>query len=426
MPLDQAIATRRGPRDSRDLADALLRAVSSPGPWQGYRSAVLPPLPPPSSMFWSDAELVALQHDEAISAARAARRTHRASAGDERSQWALAMVCSRSFCLGDESGRRLRALLPFFDLFNHLPESPAEYAAAAPASGEDEPPSPWTIEEGAVVLRAAQPAKQGEEVLLPYGVETSAELLATHGFAMSDNSADYVRRPSMSSSGSSSSPSFAHYSPTAPALPLVPRCRSPNSPSRPQPFRAPRRQLPLFASFDELLAALAPAAARAGRRRAIWRGSDAAAAPLAARPGALAASAHVFGAAQLALCDEAALGSFEEVYASSAGHYVLAPAATQIVGSGQTCGAPALEAASRRALGDAARARLAPLLRVTSLEQDERAEARLRAELVQGAPGAMPAARRGRMERALAAVQYRAGVKRFLAGFASRCALEDG
>jgi hypothetical protein len=165
--------------------------------------------------------------------------------------WALAVVLSRSILLHDASGEPMRALVPMADLFNHLPESPAEYVAAADAAGEEDPPPCWEIEEfstpnytdeqrtddssrwdagipplryneeqmqqeasdtdtrggGAVVegptplgltagafvvVRAPHDIPEGQQVLLPYGVETDAKLLATHGFIPISNSAQYV------------------------------------------------------------------------------------------------------------------------------------------------------------------------------------------------------------------------------------------
>ena len=365
LPLDSCLSVRRGPRDSHALAEALQRAVSSPGPWQVYRSELMPARPVSASMLWTEAELAALQHGPAISAAREAARRHCAGAGASRT-WALTMVCSRSFELEAEDGGWLRAQLPFIDCFNHLPESPAEYAAAATEASADEPPSPWSLEGCDVVLRASQPTRCGEEVLIPYGVETNAGLLATHGFSMGAcNSAEYV---------------------------------------------------PLFGSVDELLATLSPGLspdARAVRRR-LWSGLDASEAPLAARPGGdLAASAHVLGAAQLALAEDGLLDAgFEERYDADAGHYVLVP----------RCADAPLERLARVALARAARGELARLLQATTLAQDERALARLSAEMQ--AAGAMPAARRERVERALVAVQYRLGVKQLLSVFADRCTVE--
>ena len=159
LPLSSILSVRS--RDSRALANALQRAVSSPGPWQDYRRELMPARPVSASMLWTEAELAALQHGPAISAAREASLRHgnsRTSAGDS---WALTMVCSRSFSFELEAeaagGGWLRALLPFIDCFNHLPESPAEYAAAAAEAGADEPPSPWSLEGRDVVRGGAPP-----------------------------------------------------------------------------------------------------------------------------------------------------------------------------------------------------------------------------------------------------------------------------
>ena len=126
----------------------------------------------------------------------------------------------------------------------------------------------------------------------------------------------------------------------------------------------------------------------------------------------MATSAHVLGAAQLALAEgsfEELDGGFEERYDADAGHYVLA----------LRCADAPLERLAQAALARAARGELARLLRATTLAQDERALARLSAEMQ--AAGAMPAARCERLERALMAVEYRLGVKQLLSDFVDRC-----
>lgn len=380
IPLEQGLFVQRAGNDGRVLATALQRAVSEPGPWRDYRALVMPERPVPAAMFWSDDELEALQHDEAIELARSMRRRHvdraggygarslggRSGSGSGNDIWALSMVHSRSFHI-DDGGRGVRALLPFADLFNHLPESPAEYRAAAEAFGDDEPPSPWELEtddrHGAVVvLRAAQAVRRGEEVLLPYGAETNAELLTTHGFSLDEAGANSAQH------------------------------------------------LPLFEGFDELLATLAPhlAAEHAQERRQLWSSLDASEAPLAARPGpGLGASSHVLGAAQLALAGEEddVSAAFEEGYDAEAGHYVMRPRRADAQ----------LQRTARLALAAASREKLDAMLQRTSFADDER---RLQ-QLQQHEEADVD-------ERALLAVKYRLGVKRLLQTFASSCESLDG
>ena len=384
IPLEAGLSVPRGSSDGRALAAALQNAVSAPGPWQDYRSLLMPERPVPAAMFWSEDELEELQHGDAIELARSMRRRHvdrtggyglRQSGAHDR--WALSMVHSRSFHV-DDGGRGIRALLPFADLFNHLPESPAEYRAAAEALGEDEPPSPWQLEtddeRGAVVvLRAAQAVQRGEEVLLPYGAETNAELLTTHGF-------------SLDAAGANSA-----------------------------------QHLPLFDSFEELLTTLAPGlpAAQAQARRQLWSSLDASEAPLSARPGpGLGASSHVLGAAQLALAAEGEDGdddvsaAFEEGYHDEAGHYVLRPAPSADA---------QLERSARLALAAAAREKLDAMLQRSSLEDDEQRLQQLQLQLQQEDDDDAQATERARL-----AVSHRLGVKRLLQTFASTCESLDG
>ena len=98
--------------------------------------------------------------------------------------------------MGDGS---FRALVPFLDMCNHEPESPVQYAVKWAELEQrlgvdcDAPPSPWRLtEEGSIELLAERATRKGEQVLVPYGEETSSELLCTSGFVPSPNSAEYL------------------------------------------------------------------------------------------------------------------------------------------------------------------------------------------------------------------------------------------
>jgi hypothetical protein len=98
---------------------------------------------------------------------------------DATLRWALSIVRSRSFMLdeNDDSPVPRRAIVPVADLFNHQPEGPLAWADM-----EEELANPWQVLRGDdgllyVDITAHRDYTKGEEVLLPYGLETSADLL---------------------------------------------------------------------------------------------------------------------------------------------------------------------------------------------------------------------------------------------------------
>jgi len=113
---------------------------------------------------------------------------------DATLRWALSIVRSRSFMFdeNDDSPVVRRAIVPVADLFNHQPEGPLLWA-----SMDEELTNPWQVLRGDdgmmyVDICAHRDYSVGEEVLLPYGLETSADLLCSHGIVLKENAADYV------------------------------------------------------------------------------------------------------------------------------------------------------------------------------------------------------------------------------------------
>ena len=193
--------------------------------WRAYRPML--PSSTGAAAFWTKRNVDELQHADAVEETHALRARFEASATRHadatRSKtdilWALSLVHSRSFSVATPEGTA-RALVPFADMFNHKPESPAQArrtdaalrAALAPAptgaaarandvrarSGE-----PWsvTFDQGSLGFEATASFEMrsiwrhdaGEEVFITYGHETSAELLASYGFFPSPNAGDFVR-----------------------------------------------------------------------------------------------------------------------------------------------------------------------------------------------------------------------------------------
>jgi hypothetical protein len=105
---------------------------------------------------------------------------------DATVRWALSIVRSRSFMLDKNADSPVlqRAIVPVADLFNHQPEGPLAWAAM-----EEELTNPWSVVRGDdgmlyVDICAHRNYKLGEEVLLPYGLETAADLLCSHGIVV--------------------------------------------------------------------------------------------------------------------------------------------------------------------------------------------------------------------------------------------------
>ena len=406
VPLRSCLVVPRGPDDDAALAASLLRAVATDDNWMAYSRDFLPRATD-AAMTWEEEEIEELQVPSAVEAAQAlAERctdTFEAENADsvdtddgdgegdggddegpsfETWRWALSMVYSRSFsleALADGSEGPYRALAPFVDLFNHLPESPSEYASRFDeweADGFDEPPSPWRLvrppsgdaaSDGApqVALCADRAVPAGGEVCLPYGIETSAECLITSGFVPDGNTADYAT---------------------------------------------------LFADPVELLGLAQQtfnlSDAQAQQRLARLAELDAVDAPLAARPGGLAASAHVLACARLAAAADEEVADrafFEEDYVEAIGHFTLVP--------GSTISAERLvelDAAAAGFCADIAEAALAEL--PTSMAEDEA----LLADAIAGCD-AKEEVERSASERLALALRYRLGFKQLLNDFAAVC-----
>jgi len=342
-----------------------------------------------------------------------------------RAAWALALVLSRSILLCDESGDPLyRALVPMADLFNHLPESPAEYIVAATAAGLEDPPPCWRMEgdapSGSVVVCAATDVPEGGQVLLPYGVETNAELLATHGFLPAESSAEYL---DLFSGPEAMAEAFAAYAKTAGAG----WAASPyddddgDDDQDGEVIEAEVAEEGRLASHEE--------------RLEILDSIDASEAPLAIRPGdSLAACAHVLGAAMLLAAHPAELRCFGEVWSDAAGHAVVAPAVGQRMAGGGAMTAERARELERRAacfLGAAAGAELRQLCALSTPEQDaaQATEVEALVARMEGGGEAEAAAEQSPTQddsllgrrRMILALRYREGVKRLLGSFVKRC-----
>ena len=336
VPLSSCVYVERGADDDIELAFALLDAIDDGAtPWSAYKTNVLPESTG-AAFAWASADQIdALQLPSTIECCQGLRDRCEAVATDEdypgddpdAFRWAFSIVYSRSFNveMPSPSAPALRMLAPLLDMFNHLPESPSEYASNAAdweADGYDEPPSPWRSEDALLSLHADRDASEGEELRLPYGIETSAELLITSGFVpLPINSADYI---------------------------------------------------PLWADLVELIATCSDndggfglSDAQQQKRLSILSKMDAVDAPLAARPGGLSASKHVLNCVKLVAASDEELDCFEEQYDEAVGHY------TPMLVSGSV--APqrekALDALAAEVCAKAAEAMLEEL--PTSLEEDE-------------------------------------------------------
>ena len=240
IPLQSCLTVPRGAEDDVDLAMALIDAIETDEPWIAYCKDYLP-RSTNAAIIWDEDEIDELQIPAVVEQAQALsercidtyKERFKATEADDEAEeadeklgsngaagrsrtpsldewkWAFSMVYSRSFSLEEsrDGGKGpLRAMAPFVDMFNHVPESPAEYAAqydAWEAAGYDEPPSPWRLERAGqaadesaadyvVSLYADRAVASGEEIRVPYGIETTGECLCTSGFVPDDNSADYA------------------------------------------------------------------------------------------------------------------------------------------------------------------------------------------------------------------------------------------
>lgn len=521
VPLGSALTVERSPHDDVDLALALLSAVETDEAWHGYASAVLPRIDELTASFlWPRSLIYELQDEVAIREAERcatrigvlqrtiARRGRRAvgygsdaaprdsgppsaralpfpgllasqagtsivgatedplplyrvgkssSMESPPPEWALAVVLSRSILLHDARGGQLRALVPMADLFNHLPESPAEYIAAADASGEEDPPPCWELEEvpiidgeragdgskrgggaagagtapavGAwVVARAPHDVCEGHQVVLPYGLETDAELLATHGFLPAPNSAQYWPLFSSPEAMASAAAAYAAEMGSAawPAGLDGEGCEhsaqgeieeEDSGSEGPHPKDNGRPCPPRLAGLEE--------------RLEILLSIDASEAPLAVRPGNdLQVCTHVLGAAMLLAARPAELRLFGEVWGEAAGHAVIAAVVGRSAGGGgamTAARAGELEAYACAFLSHAASAQLQKLTAKSGVDADAAARAALEAQVqlvgereTGGAPGGDGESILG-ARRMLLALRYREGVKRMLGSFVQRC-----
>ena len=278
VPLEACLTVPAGgPGADARLAGLLLDAVEDGKHplWRLYSDTVLP-RHTGAAALWEPEALEELQWAPTVDDAMAARLEFRALAarmGGLHSMhaklWALSIVHSRSFA----TPTGLRVLAQLCDLVNN-----EQLPAALVASGANDG-SPWNVHDGRFELAATIACAAGEELLMFYGHETSSALLISYGFVPELNAADYL-------------------------------C--------------------LYADVEELCdddslecCALHPdSPGTASRKRAMLWGADAAAAPLAVRPGGIPACAHLLGALRVLHCPATLLPLLEERYDDHVGHAV--------------------------------------------------------------------------------------------------------
>jgi hypothetical protein len=329
VPWRHTVHVFEGGHDDPDdlrLALELLRVLDGGGAdapedervavWRAYRPML--PSSTGAAAFWTERNVDELQHADAVEETRALRlqfeasATRRADATHTKEDilWALSMVHSRSFSVTTPEGTA-RALVPFADLFNHKPESPAQArntdavlqaALAAERCADDEktnddanaPPranaharsgEPWSVTHDDALgfdasarfeMRSIWRYAEGEEVFITYGHETSAELLASYGFFPAPNAGDFVRL-------------YADM----------------------QDILDDDRYLSRDANRD---------AALAMEREAVMWSALAVDAPLAVRPGGVAAAAHLLGCLRLMHAHGATLGALRDQDVPHIGH----------------------------------------------------------------------------------------------------------
>eukprot|EP00316_Scyphosphaera_apsteinii_P008586 CAMPEP_0119300166 /NCGR_PEP_ID=MMETSP1333-20130426/2158_1 /TAXON_ID=418940 /ORGANISM="Scyphosphaera apsteinii, Strain RCC1455" /LENGTH=451 /DNA_ID=CAMNT_0007301847 /DNA_START=182 /DNA_END=1537 /DNA_ORIENTATION=- len=291
VPINCCLICRRSPNDDIELSTLLLDTIadqdSSCPSWKAYSEHL--PKKTGAAMLWEAEEIMELQAPQACRLAEtlSARIKEtgarlydiREGLGEDDWTWAMSIIYSRSLVVNGR-GFSYRALVPFVDMFNHQPESPVEYAEKWRALDfEDTLDSPWYLtDDDCIELRADAPARRGSELRIPYGIETTAELLTMSGFMPAQNSADYVS---------------------------------------------------LFASPGDLVyscsASLGLNKQQIRQRIVALMNIDAHEAPLAVRPGDLKASGHLIACMQLVVARDEELSNFEESYVGSVGHYTLVP-----------------------------------------------------------------------------------------------------
>ena len=460
VPWRHTVHVFEGGHDDPDdlrLALELLRVLDGGGAdapedervsvWRAYRPML--PSSTGAAAFWTERNVDELQHADAVEETRALRlqfeasATRRADATHTKEDilWALSMVHSRSFSVTTPEGTA-RALVPFADLFNHKPESPAQArntdavlqaALAAERRADDEktnddakhrsnegssndgnaPPranaharsgEPWSVTHDDALgfdasarfeMRSIWRYAEGEEVFITYGHETSAELLASYGFFPAPNAGDFVRL-------------YADM----------------------QDILDDDRYLSRDANRD---------AALAMEREAVMWSALAVDAPLAVRPGGVAAAAHLLGCLRLMHARGSTLGALRDEDVPHIGHSTFVWHGDAPCGLwAEACRDVAMDDAStpsaagavergdedlrvavdRAALGQAA-ARCVEMLAEfpTSLEEDE---ATLR-ELANASRGDEDEADLESAEQFAVAVAYRVSVKRLLGAFLEEC-----
>ncbi|CAE7572526.1 unnamed protein product [Symbiodinium sp. CCMP2456] len=179
-----------------------------------------------------------------------------ADVSEERARWAVGAVISRSF-----AAEEVRAMVPLADIFNHKPQLPADVV-----EGEGDMSPAWRLSEDGshFEVRAMEDANVDEEVLISYGEETSAEILAVHGMVLAENEADYLE---------------------------------------------------IFESPDDLLVAVETLLDCPGRRKQRqfeFETMDADYVPLALRPGGPRACEHLLGCVEAALCKDDEFRDFRQ------------------------------------------------------------------------------------------------------------------
>ena len=369
MPLSSCLTCPRGPEDDVELSRLLLTAlVDADSPeWLAYSELL--PHSMDAAMLWQPEEIAELQIPQACEYAASLRERILESANTayhslEDWRWAMAIVYSRSLVIEAPDGDLFRALIPFLDMCNHEPESPVEYAARwseREAFGEeDEPDSPWRLtSDGHVELRAEAPISSHAEIRVPYGTETSAELLVTSGFVPAPNSADYI---------------------------------------------------PLFDDLEGLVQHVAGSHHLTDdqviRRLAYLEELDASEAPLAVRPGGLAASGHLLACTQLLVARDDELQCFSERYVEAAGHHTLVLVPSPELSLSRV---GEIEAAAATECMRAARSLLSSY--PTTAASDEAQLARLKTANGEDSDG-----------RLAVALGYRLSVKQLLGDFMTRCA----
>ena len=366
LPWDSVIAvtdgeTKEGPADAR-LARALLSATSTAGGnalWQLYASLL--PERTGAAALWSASAVDELQATRAVESAHGARlhfRSHAArmssdDAGFAAALHAFSLVYSRSFAVDVPGQGRLRVLAPLADLINN-----EQLSAAQVAGCEDD--APWSVsDDGRFELRAQRRFQPGEEVLMFYGHESSAELFISYGFCPEPNPADFV---------------------------------------------------PIYADLRDLLdddrwAPREPARVARAKAEQLYAG-DAAQAPLAVRPGGVAAAGHVLGCLRVLHADAADVSELEERHDDAVGHSTwqwrsAAPDAAAEARRART-EAAALEQAAARAL------EVLEEMPTTLVEDEALLRDALRDEQDDDEGAAL-----------VAALRFRIGVKRILAQFAA-------